>query len=78
MYGNLRKIFKGEKMKKKLTLLAALVLSIGMFSACGNNADKKEEAPKEETKVEEKAEEKTEERTEERRQKDIGKVIDRS
>ena len=44
-------------MKKKLTLLAALVLSIGMFSACGNNADKKEEAPKEEAKVEEKAEE---------------------
>ena len=51
-------------MKKKLTLLAALVLSIGMFSACGNNADKKEEAPKEETKVEEKAEEKTEEKEE--------------
>lgn len=44
-------------MKKKLTLLAALVLSIGMFSACGKNADKKEEAPKEEAKVEEKAEE---------------------
>ena len=44
-------------MKKKLTLLAALVLSLGVFSACGNNADKKEEAPKEETKVEEKAEE---------------------
>ena len=42
-------------MKKKLTLLAALVLSLGVFSACGNNA--KEEAPKEETKVEEKAEE---------------------
>ncbi|WP_311491802.1 extracellular solute-binding protein [uncultured Anaerococcus sp.] len=42
-------------MKKKLTLLAALVLSIGMFSACGNKA--KEEAPKEEAKVEEKAEE---------------------
>ena len=41
-------------MKKKLTLLAALVLSIGMFSACGNKA--KEEAPKEEAKVEEKAE----------------------
>ena len=37
--------FKGEKMKKKLTLLAALVLSLGVFSACGNNADKKEEAP---------------------------------
>ena len=34
-------------MKKKLTLLAALVLSLGVFSACGNNADKKEEAPKE-------------------------------
>ena len=43
-------------MKKKLTLLAALVLSLGVFSACGNNANK-EEAPKEETKVEEKAEE---------------------
>lgn len=42
-------------MKKKLTLLAALVLSLGVFSACGNNAN--EEAPKEETKVEEKAEE---------------------
>jgi len=43
-------------MKKKLTLLAALVLSLGVFSACGNNAGN-EEAPKEETKVEEKAEE---------------------
>ena len=47
-------------MKKKLTLLAALVLSLGVFSACGNNANK-EEAPKEEAKVEEKAEEGKEE-----------------
>ena len=50
-------------MKKKLTLLAALVLSLGMFSACGNDA-KKEEAPKEEAKVEEKAEESKEEEKE--------------
>lgn len=50
-------------MKKKLSLLAALVLSLGVFSACGSTSN---EAPKEETKVEEskKAEDSKEEKVE--------------
>lgn len=51
---NFGKIFyKGEEMKKKLSLLMALVLSLGVFSACGNDAGNTEGETKEETKLEE-------------------------
>lgn len=51
---NFGKIFyKGEEMKKKLSLLMALVLSLGVFSACGNDAGNTEGETKEETKQEE-------------------------
>ncbi|WP_296112546.1 extracellular solute-binding protein [uncultured Anaerococcus sp.] len=40
-------------MKKKLSLLMALVLSLGVFSACGNDAGNTEGETKEETKLEE-------------------------
>ena len=59
---------KGDFMKKKLSLLMALVLSLGVFTACGSNENASEE--KADSKVEESAENKDEMATDNKEEAD--------
>lgn len=59
---------KGDFMKKKLSLLMALVLSLGVFTACGSNEEASEE--KADSKVEESADQAKDDKKEEGKEED--------
>ena len=59
---------KGDFMKKKLSLLMALVLSLGVFTACGSNENASEE--KADSKVEESADQAKDDKKEEGKEED--------